>query len=149
MHRLLLPGLLLMVLLAGCDLREWLTVLTEPQVEEVDTALVERGIEVYRVNYCGSCHTLTAANTRGTFGPAHDAAGRHATDYITRADYSGAATTAADYIRESILEPAAWYTPGYETTNHHMPAFTHLPEADIEAMVYMLVQQQGAGDQAP
>ncbi len=111
----------------------------EPQI---DTAKIERGVEVYRVNYCGSCHTLETANTRGTFGPGHDDAGSVAAAYIALDTYSGEAATAEGYIRESLLEPTLFYTPGYEATNHHMPAFGHLPEEDIDALVYLLVNQR-------
>ena len=37
-----------------------------------DAALVEAGMAVYRAQYCGICHTFTAAGTTGTFGPPHD-----------------------------------------------------------------------------
>jgi mono/diheme cytochrome c family protein len=110
----------------------------------IDTARIEQGITVYRENYCGTCHTLSIANTRGTFGPAHDDAITAASQYITLDTYNGDARTAEAYIRESIIDPAAFYTPGYEATNHHMPAFSHLSDADIEAMVYMLIHQDSA-----
>lgn len=110
-------------------------------ITPVDEALVARGVEVYRANYCGSCHTLAAAQTRGTFGPAHNNAALAAAEHLALESYSGAATTPAEYIRESIVEPGVFYTPGYETTNHHMPAFTHLSPEDIDAIVYLLMQQ--------
>lgn len=109
---------------------------------EPDPAMIEAGVAIYRANYCGSCHTMSAANTRGTFGPNHDAAGLRAREHVALESYTGTATSAADYIRESILNPTVFYTPGYEQTNHHMPAFTHLPESDIEALVYLLMNQR-------
>ncbi|GAB4514297.1 MAG: hypothetical protein OHK0046_16190 [Anaerolineae bacterium] len=115
----------------------------EPQVIEVDTALVARGVEVYLAAYCGVCHTLSAAQTRGTFGPNHDDAGRAAKQTILLDSYNGSATTPEDYLRESLLDPRAYYTAGFEATQHHMPAFTHLPAEDIDALVYMLMQQRG------
>ncbi len=105
-----------------------------------DAAVIARGIEVYRANYCGACHTLQVANTRGMFGPAHDHAATMATTYLALSAYNGSATTPAEYIRESIVSPDIFYTPGYEATNHHMPAFGHLPDADIEALVTLLLQ---------
>jgi mono/diheme cytochrome c family protein len=108
-----------------------------------DPARIERGVEVYLENYCGICHILTVANTRGTFGPHHDNAGTIAEYHITLDSYRGEATTATEYIRESLLNPGVFYTPGYEATSHHMPAFTHLPEDDIEALVYLLINQRG------
>lgn len=96
--------------------------------EEPDAALIARGVMVYRENYCGTCHALDAADTCGT-------------EHLTLPSYTGEAMTAAAYIRESIVNPSAFYTPGYEATNHHMPAFTNLSESDVEALVYLLVNQ--------
>lgn len=107
----------------------------------VDLVLVEHGIEVYRANYCGSCHTLTVANTRGMFGPNHDSIVEDVMSIIRSEAYVGEATTIEAYIYESIVEPAIFYTPGYEASNHHMPAFAHLPDGDVDAMVYMLINQ--------
>jgi hypothetical protein len=55
--------------------------------------------------------------------------------------YGGTATTAADYLAESILEPGAFLVPGYATSAHPMPSFAHLPEADITALVELLLAQ--------
>lgn len=107
-----------------------------------DPEVIARGVEVYRSSYCGICHTLTAANTRGTFGPPHDNAGVDAARHLADPRYRGAATTPQAYLRESLLEPGAFYTPGYESTNHHMPAFIHLPEEDIDALVALLLSQR-------
>jgi mono/diheme cytochrome c family protein len=112
----------------------------------VDTILMERGREVYLENYCGVCHTLTAANTRGTFGPNHDNAGEAAAVHVALDTYRGEASTVEDYIRESLLNPRVFYTPGFEATNHHMPAYTHLPDSDIDALVHLLANQRTATD---
>jgi|GEM_PF-850501 len=109
---------------------------TQPSV---DHELIERGIEIYRSNYCGACHTLTIANTHGTFGPNHDLLVESATSYIKLKTYSGTATTLSEYIRESILNPTIFYTPGFEASNHHMPAFTNLSDSDVDILVYMLL----------
>lgn len=102
---------------------------------------VAQGVAVYLKYWCGSCHTLDAANARGTFGPVHNDARLDAEDYITLHTYNGAATDAASYLRESIVNPAVFYTPGYEATNHHMPAFTNITADELDALVYMLMQQ--------
>ena len=114
----------------------------ESDVNEVDEVLLARGIEVYRAQYCGSCHALDAANTRGIFGPPHNAVALDAEERINAENYVGDAQTAEAYLRESILEPKAYFTPGYAASNHQMPAYGHLPEEDIDAMVYMLLQQR-------
>lgn len=130
----------LLLVLIGISGLLWLTA-CGTVAPVVDTARIEHGVEVYRANYCGTCHTLAIANTRGTFGPAHDDAGSHAADYIALATYTGTATTAADYIRESLLEPSIFHTPGHEATHHPMPPFTHLSDEDIDALVYLLANQ--------
>ena len=112
-----------------------------PTLEAVDTAMITYGVELYRYYYCGTCHTLSAANTRGTFGPNHDAAGLNATQYIGLDNYAGNATTAFEYLRESILNPQVFYTPGFVGTNHNMPAFTNLSDAELDAIVYLLLHQ--------
>ncbi len=99
------------------------------------------GITVYRTNYCGVCHELPAAETRGTFGPTHAGMGATAAERLLDPAYGGAATTPAEYIAESILLPSAYLVPGYATSAHPMPSFAHLPEADIAALVELLLAQ--------
>ena len=108
--------------------------------QTVNQELIAEGIVIYRQNYCGSCHTLTIANTRGTFAPNHDDIAL-AEDYLALSSYTGNADTLEDYIRESIIDPSIFFTPGYEASSHHMPAFQHLADDDINAMVYMLMNQ--------
>lgn len=103
---------------------------------------VEYGLQVYKQQYCGICHQLTFAGSKGIFGPSQDGLGTTAEQRIKDPAYTGHATTAAEYIRESILDPAAYYVKGYEQSQHHMPAFTHLSEAEVDALVQMLLQQK-------
>lgn len=153
MHRriiLLITLALASIFLGACTL-ETLQQLSSQGVQTqpteaivIDEALYQRGVTVYLNQYCGTCHQLSAANTRGTFGPAHNAMGIHAEQRIQHENYNGTATDAESYIRESILDPQIYVAPGYETTNHHMPPYGHLPPEDIEAMVYMLLNQREA-----
>ena len=137
--------ILLALLVSACGTMATPVSMPRPtEAAPVDGALIERGMQVYLENYCGICHTLTVANTRGIFGPNHDNAGVQAAQYIALDTYGGQASTVEEYIRESILTPVLFYTPGYEATNHHMPAFTHLPDEDIEALVYLLAHQRAA-----
>lgn len=102
---------------------------------------IAAGITVYRANYCGVCHELPAAETRGTFGPTHAGMGATAAERLLDPAYGGAATTPAEYITESILQPSAYLVPGYATSAHPMPSFAHLPEVDIAALVELLLAQ--------
>ena len=100
------------------------------------------GVQVYRENFCGTCHESAVAQTAGIFGPSHNDAGFLADARMQDPDYAGSATTAAEYIRESLLDPAVYLVPGYEVTYMKMPPFTHLKNEDIEALVTFLLEQQ-------
>lgn len=100
------------------------------------------GIQVYRENFCGTCHELAAAQTAGAFGPTHSEAGSLAETRVRDANYTGNATTAADYIRESLLDPTVYLVPGYEVTYMKMPPFTHLKPEEIDALVTFLLDQK-------
>ncbi len=104
--------------------------------------LVAAGLELYRQQYCGLCHVLDAANTGGSFGPTHKGMSTTADHRIRDPKYTGMATTAEGYIRESIIDPDVYIVLGYEHTRFQMPAYTHLSEADVHALVQMLLQER-------
>jgi mono/diheme cytochrome c family protein len=106
-----------------------------------DPVLLAAGLAVYRAQYCGVCHTLDAAETRGTFGPVHNGMGVTANERIHDESYHGTATTATDYIRESIVDPQLYIVPGYAATSHRMPVYAHLDSASLDALVAFLVAQ--------
>jgi mono/diheme cytochrome c family protein len=118
---------------------------TTPTVLAVEGAkteeLAEKGLQVYKQLYCGLCHQLEAAGTAGTFGPPHNGMGTIAAQRIQEPHYTGKATTAAEYLHESIVDPKAFRVPGFETTQHQMPVYNFLSEPDVEALVQMLLQQ--------
>ena len=105
-------------------------------------ALAEQGITVYQAQYCGICHQLDAAGTAGTFGPTHNGFAQIIMQRIRDPQYDGKATTAGEYIRESILRPELYLAQGYEHSSHHMPAYTNLSETDLDALVQLLLQQK-------
>lgn len=104
-------------------------------------ALIEVGLAVYRQQYCGVCHVLSAAGTRGAFGPPHDGMGATAEARIADPGYTGSATTAAEYIMESLIDPYIYLVPGYAATPHRMPPYSHLDPASLDALVAMLLAQ--------
>ena len=120
------------------------TPLPEPptvQTEALNPELAAQGLEIYQQQYCGICHELAAAGTKGIFGPSQNRLGLTAAERLQDPHYSGQATTPAEYIRESILTPDAYHVEGYAQSRHPMPAFTHLTEAQVEALVQFLLQQ--------
>ncbi len=103
---------------------------------------VLRGREVYQEQFCGTCHTLTSAETAGMFGPTHDGMAKTAEDRLIDPSYAGSAETAEAYLLESIVEPAAFRAPGFERTRFVMPSYQHLPDEDIDALVEMLMRER-------
>ncbi|MDP2481361.1 MAG: cytochrome c [Candidatus Palauibacterales bacterium] len=102
---------------------------------------VAEGIRVYRANYCGTCHRNTLAGTAGIFGPNHDSLHVNAAHRIHDPGYTGHATTPEAYVRESIRDPGAYRVPGFERSHFVMPAYTELTDADVDALVRMLLWQ--------
>lgn len=107
-----------------------------------DQGQYDRGQSLYLKQYCGSCHTLDSVKTRGTFGPAHNGLGTTAAARINEDRYNGEASDAYGYIYESLVQPGAYIVSGFENTNHHMPAYTHLAEQDLKDLTYFLANQQ-------
>lgn len=56
--------------------------------------------------------------------------------------YTGEATTAAEYLHESIVDPRVFIVSGYENPRHQMPIYDSLNETDVDALVQMLLQQK-------
>lgn len=104
--------------------------------------VVARGLELYRQQYCGTCHKLDKADTGGIFGPPHNGIGAIAAQRIRDEAYTGRATTAEDYLRESLVDPGRYLVPGFENTRYRMPAYTHLSETDLNALVQMLLREE-------
>lgn len=118
-----------------------------PATEPVGSSLrvqeaIARGITVYKAQFCGICHRFARAGTSGMFGPAHDGFAKVAAQRITDSTYVGDASTAADYIRESIVDPKAYLVPGYGSSRHHMPPYVDLPAEDLEALVQLLLAEK-------
>lgn len=107
-----------------------------------DPTVIAEGVAIYRANYCGVCHELAAANTRGTFAPNHNQVGLMAEQHIASPGYTRHATTPAEYLLESLVDPQAYTVDGYQMTMHPMPAFTHLSEEHLNALVQMLLLQR-------
>ena len=60
---------------------------------------------------CKGCHLIAGTSAAGVVGPELTKVGALAAERIAAADYTGKATTAEEYIRESILEPNAYLVP--------------------------------------
>jgi mono/diheme cytochrome c family protein len=116
----------------------------EPIVEEPaepippDADLVEVGLDLYRANGCQGCHELDAVGSPAGIGPTHNDMAAIAAQRIQDPNYTGNATTAEEYILESIVEPGIFVVEGYPNV---MPSYASVPEDQLNAMVEMLMAQ--------
>jgi cytochrome c2 len=108
-------------------------------IEEADPALVAAGLEAYHAYYCGVCHTLDKAETKGTFGPPHNGLAARVANYFVDGTYKGAARNPAEYVHESLVDPQVFIVPGYATTSHRMPNYSYLDDATLNALVAFLL----------
>jgi hypothetical protein len=107
-----------------------------PQVEAA-----EQGLRLYKTLYCGLCHELQAANTKGIFGPPHNDTGTIAAQRVQDPAYTGQATTAEDYLYESLVQPEVYIVEGYAASRHRMPSYAHLTPHDLDVLIQFLLQQ--------
>jgi mono/diheme cytochrome c family protein len=118
------------------DIEEASTPAATPIPEDAD--LVTIGIQLYQEQGCIGCHQLDAANANGETGPTHNGLGAIAAERISDGTYTGEATTAEEYIHESIVNPGSFVVEGYQNI---MPPYSQLPEDQLNALVQMLLQQ--------
>ncbi|HEY3291039.1 MAG TPA: c-type cytochrome [Anaerolineae bacterium] len=106
----------------------------------------EAGKAVFMKNGCNACHAIKGV-AQGTIGPNLSTIGTDAATIITAADYKaskGKATTAEEFLIESIVDPGAYIAPkcpqGACLANV-MPANfkTTIPDADLKSLVAYLL----------
>ncbi len=107
-----------------------------PPVSEADAA----AIALYRTKGCNFCHTLTVAGATGQVGPTHNGIGTTALARIADPAYTGSATTAYEYIRESIINPGVYATAGYSP--NVMPSFADTSDEFLEPLIQLLLAQK-------
>ena len=99
----------------------------------------DAGKQVFASNGCGGCHKLAAAGSSGTVGPSLD-------NLVADAAKYAKGKAAADYIRESILDPGAFVVPGFPKGT--MPdTFKQLSKDQVDALVQFLVESGGGKKQ--
>jgi cytochrome c oxidase subunit 2 len=111
---------------------KWYTTSPQPKPAPAGGAGVSAGAAIFTQNGCSACHTFTPIPAaRGKVGPSLD-------------DLSASAKTAGQplvaYIRQSIIDPNAYITPGYQP-NVMPPSFQHtIPHAQLETLVQYLAK---------
>ena len=73
-------------------------------------------------------------------GPTHNGIGTTALARIADPNYTGTATTAAEYIRESIVNPSVYATEGYSP--NVMPSFGDTDDQFLDQLVELLLAQK-------
>ena len=108
----------------------------------------QRGEELYRQQKlaggaapgCVSCHSLEPGVVK--VGPSHADVGSRAEEVIEDPSYQGEATSAAEYLRESILEPNAHVAEGFDPGVMYQEYAEVLTEQQIEDLVAFLSTQR-------
>ncbi len=84
---------------------------------------------------CAACHSLEKGKT--LVGPSMAGIATEAEKIIKEADYKGTAKTAADYLRESIVNPDAYVAKGF-TKGIMIKDFGKLAEQELADLVAYL-----------
>jgi cytochrome c oxidase subunit 2 len=96
-----------------------------PQVATPAPAADRSGLDVWVEHGCGGCHTLAAANAKGTLGP------------DLTATLKG---MPAAYVEESIVAPGAAATAGYDAGMMPEDYASRIPPDDLDRLVTFLLQ---------
>ena len=98
------------------------------------TPTIARGAQVYQAIGCAACHSVDGS-TNGKSGPTWKGLAGSNRKLITGETVK--ATT--EYLRESILDPAAKVTKGYNPKDVGMPSYRGiLPDSDIESLIFYI-----------
>ena len=101
----------------------------------------ELALEAFTKGGCGACHVIPGVpGAVGTIGPDLSAIGADAEAVIASSGYTGAAKTAADFLREAVLQPDAYIAAdcgGKACQKGLMPASLGdtLSDQELEAVV--------------
>lgn len=99
------------------------------------------GATVYQTKGCIGCHQLDAVGAVGAVGPTHNGMGATAEARIADPAYTGTATTAAEYIAESIREPGVYTVPNYPAGVMQPYPPDQISDEELEALVQFLLEQ--------
>lgn len=85
---------------------------------------------------CVTCHSLDA--DRVVVGPSHAGVATRASAVVRSEAYHGSASTPAEYLRESILEPDAYVVAGFDASLMYQSYGEVLSEDQIANLVAFL-----------
>ena len=110
-----------------------------------DTSNNDMALAAFQKGACGSCHTIDGVpNASGVIAPDLSMLNSMAEEQIKNESYTGKATTADEYIRESIIDPGIYLAPECPSgacPANVMPATisSTLSEDEINAIVQYLL----------
>ena len=137
--------ILLALALVALTVERITTISAAPAAETGNAA---RGERLFATLPCVSCHDVTKPWPGGDICPNLGNIATEAGRIVRSRDYHGTARTAAEYIRESILDPNAYIVPGaaYRAANGKSvmpPDFgTTLTGAQIDDLVAYLMTRR-------
>lgn len=139
---LLLIGLLVLpVLITACPGGSGAT--PPPAETPAVTGDPENGRQLYIAQGCGGCHTIEGVEgATGQVCPVHTNVATTAGQVIQQPDYTGQAGTAAEYIRESIVNPNVYIAEGYQPDVMPQTFAQTLSDEQINDLVAFLMQQE-------
>ena len=89
---------------------------------------------------CITCHSLEPGEIK--VGPSHAGVARRAAEVIQQTNYTGTATTAEGYLRESILEPDAYVEAGFAPGVMYQAYSQTLTEGELADLVAFLLTME-------
>jgi cytochrome c oxidase subunit II len=98
--------------------------------------------QVFTSSGCGSCHTLGDAGTNGTVGPKLDTLARDAAKFGKQRG-----ETPQEYVKESIVKPAAFTVPGFPKGVMPGNFGSQLSAEQLDALVSYLLRVSGGKGQ--
>lgn len=103
----------------------------------------EPGAELLVNNGCGGCHIVQGVEgMMGVVGPDLSGIGSLALERLEDSGYSGAATSADEYIEESILEPAIYVVVDYPAGVMPATFADSLSPEDLQTIVEYLTARE-------
>ena len=114
------------VVMEPADFDAWLSAERAPAVEPAE-ALELRGREAFLANGCGACHTVRGTPADGLVGPSLTHVGSRS-------------TLGAGLLPNTLEAMRSWIArPGELKPGTHMPAFSMLPDEELDAIAAYLV----------
>jgi nitric oxide reductase subunit C len=78
---------------------------------------------------CAACHTVAGTSAAGEIGPELTYIRSVAVERIESPLYTGSATTAEEYVRESIMDPSAFVVPSEPGATYSTPSGSSVMQA--------------------